>query len=176
VVTAKRLAKPVIQPVPINFDQILFLQIQNPIAGSSPDSEQKSGTCSALVAAIGNMLRGAAHITNGAATGALSVGVAVGVLGAPESGGASFGVTGVLGSVAFGGYSIASDLDALGAFAQSVGTGDTSYQNEVTSQSQVEAQNVMNAGPAAPIVDIAQTIADGLMDTAGNGPPIANCH
>jgi RHS repeat-associated protein len=139
-----------------------------------PNNPNKGGQCSSLVTGVGNLLRVAGHVVNIGSTAVLSVGVGIGVLGAFETGGASFGVTVGFGTVAVGGYNLANGLDAVGAFVQSAGTGDRSYANEVIDQTEMEAQNVGNAGPAAPVVDVGQTIADGLQGTF-SGPPMASC-
>jgi hypothetical protein len=84
-------------------------------------------------------------------------------------------VTVGFGVVAYGGYSIASDLDALGAFVQSRGTGNNSYSNEVASQNAEEADIANSTGPYAPAVSAAITIKDGIQATFSDGPPMASC-
>ncbi len=144
-------------------------------AGLSARDTNGAHQCSRLVTGAGNLLRASGQLLNVGSTSVLAVGVGIGVLGAPESGGTSLGVTVGFGVVAYGGYSIASDLDALGAFVQSRGTGNNSYSNEVASQNAEEADIANSTGPYAPAVSAAITIKDGIQATFSDGPPMASC-
>jgi hypothetical protein len=110
-------------------------------------------------------------------TDVLASGVAIGALGALESGGASYGVALLFGEASMSVYGIAGNLDMLGAYLQSQGTGDNSYSNDAASYYEAEEQNDVNAGPfLAPVESATQTIEDGVSDAYGEGPPMANCH